>query len=92
MRAGRSAVQERLGGGGRIAKADLVPTDHNQLDAYASFAELEAACAVFCERVYTRGHRITRRAPALVDERVWARADGRARRGACRQREWTASQ
>jgi len=106
----------------RIAKADLVPTDHNLRAAYASFAELEAACAVFCERVNTREHRITRRAPAvmlaeerdrlhrlpaishtvcfgetrrvswqstisvggalysvpstLVDERVWARADG----------------
>jgi transposase len=106
----------------RIAKADLVPTDHNLRDAYDSFAELEHACAVFCERVNTREHRITRRAPAvmlaeerdrlhrlprvahtvcfgetrkvswqstisvggalysvpssLVDERVWARADG----------------
>ena len=106
----------------RIAKADLVPTDHNLRDAYGSFAELEQACAEFCERVNTREHRITRRAPAvmlaeergrlhrlpamahtvcfgetrkvswqstisvggalysvpstLVDERVWARADG----------------
>ncbi len=106
----------------RIAKADLVPTDHNLRDAYASFHELEQACAIFCERVNTREHRITRRAPAvmlaeerarlhrlpqmahtvcfgetrrvswqstisvggalysvpstLVDERVWARADG----------------
>ena len=29
----------------RIAKADLVPTDHNLRDAYGSFAELEQACA-----------------------------------------------
>src|SRR3954453_22828740 len=54
----------------RIAKADLVPTDANLLDAYASFAELETACAVFCEQVNTRPHRVTRRAPAemLLEE------------------------
>ena len=28
----------------RIAKADLVPTDHNLRPGYATFAELEAAC------------------------------------------------
>ena len=28
----------------RVAKADLVPTDHNLRPAYASFGELEAAC------------------------------------------------
>ena len=50
----------------RIAKADLVPTDHNLRDAYTSFAELEHACAKFCERVNTREHRITRRAPAVM--------------------------
>lgn len=106
----------------RIAKADLVPTDHNLREDYASFAELELACLEFCDRANTREHRITRRAPAvmlaeerarlhrlpemphtvcfgetrkvswqstisvggalysvpsaLVDERVWARADG----------------
>ncbi len=106
----------------RIAKADLVPTDHNLRDGYEDFAALERACMEFCERVNTREHRITRRAPAvmlaeerqrlhrlpevahtvcfgetrkvswqstisvggalysvpstLVDERVWARADG----------------
>jgi transposase len=106
----------------RIAKADLVPTDHNLRDGYEDFAALERACVEFCERVNTREHRITRRAPAvllaeerqqlhrlpemahtvcfgetrkvswqstisvggalysvpsaLVDERVWARADG----------------
>jgi hypothetical protein len=55
----------------RIAKADLVPTDHNLLCGYASFAELEAACAAFCERVNAREHRITRRAPVemLAEER-----------------------
>lgn len=106
----------------RIAKADLVPTDHNLRPAYEDFAELEAACEGFSNRVNTREHRVTRRAPAvmlaeererlhplakvahtvcfgetrkvgwqstisvggalysvpstLVDQRVWARADG----------------
>ncbi|MDP8909311.1 MAG: IS21 family transposase, partial [Chloroflexota bacterium] len=50
----------------RIATADLVPTDHNLRDAYGSFAELEQACGVFCQRVNTREHRITRRAPAVM--------------------------
>ncbi|MCA1697650.1 MAG: IS21 family transposase [Actinobacteria bacterium] len=55
----------------KIAKADLVPTDHNLRPAYADFAELEAACEGFCERVNTREHRVTRRAPAvmLLEER-----------------------
>jgi hypothetical protein len=107
----------------RIAKADLVPTDHNLRTAYGSFAELEAACAAFTDDVNARQHRVTRRRPAemlacersrlhplpevphtlcfgetrkvswqatisvggaiysvpheLVDERVWARAEGR---------------
>ena len=56
----------------RIAKADLVPTSANLRDAYASFAELEAACAAFCVEVNTRPHRITRRPPAdmLAEERA----------------------
>ena len=55
----------------RIAKADLVPTETNLLDAYPGFAALEAACDRFCETVNARVHRETRRAPAdaLVDER-----------------------
>jgi transposase len=106
----------------RIAKADLVPTEHNLRREYEDFAELEQACEAFCDRVNAREHRVTRRAPAvmlaeerarlhrlpalphtvcfghtrrvswqstisvggalysvpstLVDERVWARADG----------------
>jgi transposase len=106
----------------RVAKADLVPTAHNLRAAYEDFAQLEQACAELCDRVNTREHRVTRRAPAvmlaeergrlhplpavphtvcfgqtrkvswqstisvggalysvpsmLVDERVWARADG----------------
>ena len=47
----------------KIAKADLVPKDTNLLAEYASFAELEAACEVFCEHVNTRVHRVTRRPP-----------------------------
>jgi hypothetical protein len=56
----------------RVAKADLVPTDANLLEEYGSFAELEAACAVFCDQVNARPHRITRRAPAemLAEERA----------------------
>ena len=56
----------------KIAKADLVPTDTNLREAYASFAELEAACEAFCQNVNTRVHRITRRAPTdmLAEERA----------------------
>jgi hypothetical protein len=56
----------------KIAKADLVPTDANLLPAYASFAELEAACEGFGTQVNARPHRITRRAPAemLAEERA----------------------
>jgi transposase len=50
----------------RVAKADLVPTDHNLRAAYGDFAELERACQAFCERVNIREHRVTRRAPALM--------------------------
>jgi hypothetical protein len=56
----------------KIAKADLVPKDTNLLPGYESFAELEAACEAFCERVNARVHRVTRRAPAemLAQERA----------------------
>jgi transposase len=50
----------------RIARADLVPTEHNLRDEYADFGELEAACEAFGDRVNTREHRITRRAPAVM--------------------------
>jgi transposase len=45
----------------KLAKADLVPKDTNLLAEYASFAELEAACELFCEGVNARTHRVTRR-------------------------------
>jgi hypothetical protein len=56
----------------KLAKADLVPTQTNLLGEYASFAELEHACAVFCEQVNARPHRVTRRAPVemLGEERA----------------------
>lgn len=47
----------------RIAKADLVPTDANLRGDYGSWAELDAACAAFCDRVNGRVHAITRRVP-----------------------------
>jgi hypothetical protein len=50
----------------RIAKADLVPTDHNLRADYGDFAELELACDAFCDRVNTREHRVTRRPPAVM--------------------------
>src|SRR3954466_7250811 len=50
----------------RIAKADLVPTDHNLRAQYASFAELEDACRAFCARVNGRVHRVTQRTPELM--------------------------
>jgi transposase len=55
----------------RVAKADLVPTEANLLDAYGSFEELEAACRVFCGQVNGREHRSTGRVPAelLAEER-----------------------
>lgn len=55
----------------RIAKADLVPTDHNLRAGYGSFAELEAACEAFCEQVNGREHRVTARIPRemLASER-----------------------
>jgi len=56
----------------RIAKADLVPTDTNLLEAYHSFGDLEAACREFCEQVNDRPHRETHRRPveALAEERI----------------------
>jgi transposase len=50
----------------RIAKADLVPTDVNLREKYASFAELRGACAVFCEQVNNRVHRETGKMPSSM--------------------------
>ena len=56
----------------KVAKADLVPTDTNLLDEYATFAELEQACAEFMAAVNARVHRVTRRVPVemLAQERL----------------------
>ncbi|MBC9075137.1 IS21 family transposase [Mycobacterium canettii] len=56
----------------KIAKADLVPCEANLLPEYDSFAELQAACALFCDQVNNRVHRVTRRVPAemLAEERI----------------------
>jgi hypothetical protein len=56
----------------KLAKADLVPKDTNLLPAYGSFAQLEAACEVFCGQVNARVHRVTRRAPVdmLAEEQA----------------------
>jgi transposase len=57
----------------KIAKADLVPKDTNLLEEYASFADLEVACEVFCAQVNARVHRVTRRTPEamLAEERAY---------------------
>ncbi len=57
----------------KIAKADLVPKDTNLLAAYETFAQLEAACATFCEQVNAREHRVTRRPPDQMLEQERAR-------------------
>ena len=49
----------------RVAKADLVPTDHNLRAEYRSFAELEAACEEFMAEVNTRPHRATLEPPVV---------------------------
>ena len=47
----------------KIAKADLVPTDHNLRDQYADWQALEQACQEFMADVNTRPHRSTRQPP-----------------------------
>ena len=56
----------------KISKADLVPKETNLRGEYATFAELQAACETFCEKVNTRAHRLTKRPPVemLAEERT----------------------
>ena len=56
----------------KIAKADLVPTTANLRDDYATFGELVAAAAEFCDKVNSRPHRETGRAPVdmLAEEQA----------------------
>ena len=49
----------------KIAKADLLPADHNLRLEYSSFAELEAACQQWMADVNTRPHRVTQEAPLI---------------------------
>jgi hypothetical protein len=49
----------------RIAKAELVPTDHNLRDEYEDFAALERACERFMAEVNTRPHRATMEPPVI---------------------------
>jgi hypothetical protein len=48
----------------KIAKADLVPAEANLREEYASFAELEADCDGWYERVNARVHRESAAVPA----------------------------
>ena len=50
----------------RVAKADLVPTDHNLREEYADWRALEQACQEFMADVNTRPHRVTREAPVVL--------------------------
>jgi hypothetical protein len=49
----------------RVARADLVPTDHNLRREYGSFAELEVACEELMAEVNTRLHRATMQPPVI---------------------------
>jgi transposase len=49
----------------RVAKADLLPADHNLRPEYSSFAELEAACQQWMAEVNTRPHRCTQEPPVI---------------------------
>jgi hypothetical protein len=48
-----------------VAKADLVPTDHNLRGEYEDFAALEAACEQFMAEINTRPHRATLEPPIM---------------------------
>ena len=54
----------------KIAKADLVPTEANLLDEYASFAAFEVACAAAMDTFNGRLHAVTRRVPSEALARV----------------------
>lgn len=49
----------------KIAKADLVPTDHNLRPEYSSMVELEAECERWMSEVNTRKHRSTHEPPVI---------------------------
>lgn len=49
----------------KIAKADLVPTDHNLRDEYESMSEVQDACEQWMSDVNTRPHRSTQEPPVI---------------------------
>lgn len=53
-----------------LAKADVVPTDTNLLPEYETFAQVEAACTAFMEKVNRRVHAATLEIPADMLENV----------------------
>ena len=50
----------------RVAKADLVPTDHNLREEYEDWQALERACMEFMSVVNTRPDRATRESPLIL--------------------------
>jgi hypothetical protein len=50
----------------KVAKADLVPTDHNLREEYPDWPALERACLEFMADVNTRRHRSTRAEPLVL--------------------------
>ena len=50
----------------KLAKADLVPTDHNLREEYADWLALERACQEFMADVNARAHRVTRQSPLVL--------------------------
>ncbi len=50
----------------KIAKADLVPTDHNLGEEYQDWQALQRACEEFMAEVNTRAHRATHEAPMVL--------------------------
>ncbi|WP_255557065.1 IS21 family transposase [Paeniglutamicibacter sp. Y32M11] len=51
-----------------LAKADMVPTDANLLPTYDTFAQVEAACTAFMEKVNNRVHSATLEIPSQMLE------------------------
>jgi transposase len=60
----------------KLAKADLVPTEYNLLEAYASFAELGRACEALMWQINSRPHSVTCRVPndMLAQEHAYLHA------------------
>jgi len=52
----------------KVARGDLVPTDHNLREEYPDWQALEQACQQFMADVNTRPHRATRQPPVVLLE------------------------